>query len=903
MKTGVKVLVFIGVILFVVVALFVGSRIWFNYIWFNNLDFVNVFTKILWTKIGLWWSGFVLFILFAGINVRIAYRKGGIQSMKFQQGGVPVEITKTIGIVITTVVLLLIALIMARNASGKWDMILKFANRTPFGTKDPMFGRDLSFYVFTLPIFGFFKSWSLGTLAITIIVVGLLNLVSGRITLEQNKATISDQAKRHLIFLFSLIALIAAWNYALKILNLPFVNRGLIAGARYTDARIVRPASYIMMAVAGFTFVLSLTGIKKKSFKEPLIGFGVLIGAAILLTGIIPGIAQQLSVRPNELVRELSYIKNTIEFTRMGYNLNSIEREAFPVADSLTAADFSPDTGINKNIRLWDDRPLRTTFRQIQTFRLYYDFFDVDVDRYRFGKDLRQVTLSAREINYGQFPFEARTWVNERLQFTHGYGLVMAPVNEIGEEGLPQLFVKDIPPKMSVPLQIDRPEIYFGELTLPYVIVNTDLPEFDYPKGDTNVTTRYTGSGGIPFKNPLRKLLMAIHLKSFEIVFTNYLKPDSRILIYRSIQERIPKIGPFLKYDPNPYLVVSGGKLYYMLDAYTVTDRIPYSQRYREGYNYIRNSVKITMDAYTGDVKFYVFDDKDPIVQTLKKAFPTMFKDKGEMPADLLEHIRYPSYIFGVQAELYSTYHMTDPTVFYNKEDKWTTPKEIYGDAETDMVPYYAIVRFPDKGMEEAEFVLILPFTPSNKNNMVAWMAAKCDPKDYGRIVEYKFPKEKLIFGPMQIESRVDQQPEISQFFTLWGQKGSKIIRGNLLVIPVKDSLIYVEPVYLQSEQSELPELKRVIVAYMDNIAMGNNLEDALAKVFGTAGEKSARKAESIVTEKGVTESRSVKGLIEQAGAYYDEAQQKLKSGDFAGYGESVRRLGDVLKKLETQVK
>jgi uncharacterized membrane protein (UPF0182 family) len=646
------------------------------------------------------------------------------------------------------------------------------------------------------------------------------------------------------------------------------------------------------------TFVLSLIGRKRKSFKEPLVGFGVLIGAAILFTGIVPGIAQQLAVRPNELVKELPYIKNSIEFTRLGYNLNTIKREDFPVADSLTAADFTADTGIAKQIRLWDHDPLKTTFSQIQTFRLYYDFHDVDVDRYTFGNELRQVTIAAREINYNKVPAEAQTWVNQRLQFTHGYGLVMSPVNEIGEEGLPVLFMQDIPPKISVPISLDKPEIYFGELTLPYVIVNTELPEFDYPKGETNVTTRYEGTGGIPIKGGLRRLLFAIHLKSFELIFTGYLKADSRLMIYRSVQERIPKIAPFLRYDPNPYPVVSDGKLFYMLDAYTTTDRLPYSKRTAAGYNYIRNSVKITMDAYTGDVQFYVFDESDPVVMTLKKIFPTMFKDRSEMPAGLLEHIRYPMYIFGVQSDLYSTYHMTDPTVFYNKEDKWTIPRELYSGEEINMVPYYAIVNFQDRGTAN-EFVLILPFTPINKNNMVAWLGAKCDPQDYGKIVEYAFPKQKLVFGPMQIESRIDQKPEISQLFTLWGQAGSKIIRGNLLIIPVRDSLVYVEPIYLQSEQSELPELKRVIVGYMDRIEMGLDLEDALSRVFGKAGARPAERAETVITDKGVVESVSINELIRKAGAYYEEAQRKLRAGDFAGYGDNVKKLGAVLEQLK----
>jgi uncharacterized membrane protein (UPF0182 family) len=654
-----------------------------------------------------------------------------------------------------------------------------------------------------------------------------------------------------------------------------------------------------MIAIALFTALLTLSGVRKRSFKNPLIGFGLLIGAAIFLTGIIPGINQQISVKPNELVKELPYIKHNINFTRKGYNLDIIERDQFPVSDSLSIKDFQPEAGITKHIRLWDHRPLKSTFSQIQEFRLYYDFYDVDVDRYTFGDDYRQVMLSAREINYDQISVEAKTWVNEKLQFTHGYGVVMAPVNEIGQEGLPILIIKDIPPKISVPLKIDRPEIYYGELTIPYAIVNTKLAEFDFPAGETNATTRYQGPGGLPIKNSFRKLLLAVQLRSIEIIFTRYLNPDSRIMLFRSIQERVPKIAPFLKYDPNPYLVIHNGQLLWMIDAYTVTDQFPYSNPYRDGYNYIRNAVKITVNAYNGDVNFYVIDREDPVISTYSKIFPDMFKDIDEMPAGLKAHIRYPLYIFTVQAETYTIYHMTEPQVFYNKEDKWTLPREIYGETETEMIPYYIIIKFPDED-EAEEFVLILPFTPTNKNNMLAWIAARSDGENYGRIIEYKFPKEKLIFGPLQIESRIDQNSDISQLFTLWGQKGSSVIRGNLLVIPVRDSLIYVEPVYLRAEQSELPELKRVIVGYQDNIAMGLNLEDALTKLFGGRTPLIAEAVEG-VEEAPIPVLLTVRELVKKAQDFYSDAQQRLREGDFAGYGRVVKELENVLKELVDQ--
>ncbi len=899
MKTGVKVLILIGVIIFIIIALFVGTKIWLNYIWFNKLGYVNVYTKVLWTKIGLWFTFFILFLLFAGINFIVVFKKGNIQNITIQQGGVPVEISKKVGAVIAVIGLLILGLIMARNGSTKWEIVLRFLNKTNFSLTDPVLGRDTSFYVFTLPIYLFLKSWSLATVILTIIAVGFLYLISGNISLQANKLTMSDQSKRHIIFLVFLLTIIIAWNYWLKIFQLLFSRRGLIFGAGFVDIKVSRPAFYVMIAVTLFIAVLTLIGMKKSSFKHALIGYALLIGGAIFITGIIPGVVQQISVRPNELVKELPYIKNNINFTRKGYNLDIIEREPFPVEDSLSAFDFTPEQGITKNIRLWDHRPLKATFSQIQEFRLYYDFYDVDVDRYHLGEDYRQVMLSAREINYREIPPEARTWVNEKLQFTHGYGLVMAPVNEIGEEGLPILIVKDIPPKVSVPLKLDRPEIYYGEETLTYTIVNTQLPEFDYPKGDTNVTTRYAGPGGLPIKNSMRKFLLAIQLKSLEIIFTRYLNPDSRLMVFRSIQERVPKIAPFLRYDPNPYLVVYDGRLMWIVDAYTITNQFPYSQPHKDGYNYIRNSVKITVDAYNGDVNYYIIDQEDPLIQTYSKIFPDLFKDISEMPSGLYEHIRYPLYIFSVQAELYSTYHMTDPQVFYNKEDKWQLPMEIYGETQIGMIPYYTIIKFPDEEQKQ-EFVLILPFTPINKNNMLAWMAAMCDPENYGRIIEYKFPKEKLIYGPLQIESRIDQNSEISQLLTLWGQKGSSVIRGNLLVIPIKDSLIYVEPIYLRAEQSELPELKRVIIGYQDKISIGLTLEDALYRAFGLPAAVKPEREEA-VAEKVTVAVTPIQDLIKKAANYFNEAQNKLREGDFAGYGDYIEQLGSVLKQLEEQ--
>ena len=557
------------------------------------------------------------------------------------------------------------------------------------------------------------------------------------------------------------------------------------------------------------------------------------------------------------------------------------------------------ETGITEHVRLWDQRPLKATFSQLQEFRIYYTFNSVNVDRYHFGDEYRQVMISAREINTDNLPQSAQTWINKKLQYTHGYGIVMAPVNEIGQEGLPDLIIKDIPPKSSVSANVDRPEIYYGEKTFSYIIANTKIPEFDYPKGNQNETVHYEGSGGLFIKNGWRKLLLALHFKDTNILFTNYLNPESKIMIYRSINQRVRMLARFLRFDSTPYIVLSEGKLYWMLDAYTTTSKYPYSNLSKGGYNYIRNSVKITVDAYNGDVNFYVIDNNDPLIRTYRKIFPDLFKDFSEMPKDLALHVRYPRDLFQTQAEIYSVYHMTDPVVFYNKEDKWAIPNEIYAQEPTVMNPYYAIINFADQNYLE-EYVLMLPFTPSTKNNMISWVAAMCDAENYGKIIEYQFPKEKLIFGPMQIESRIDQNTEISQLFTLWGQKGSTVIRGNLLVYPVKDSLFYVEPIYLQSEQSELPELKRVIVAYQNKIGVGLDLKGALKQIFS---ETKIQTQTSVSAEStGQLQDLNVQELINKAVDDFNAAQEKLRAGDFTGYGDYINRLQETLENLQKEM-
>jgi len=632
---------------------------------------------------------------------------------------------------------------------------------------------------------------------------------------------------------------------------------------------------------------------RKENWKLPALGLAVLVGVSILLGGIYPTIIQSAVVLPNEGTKERPYILNNIEATRVAYGLDKIREEEFPVKEGISFEDIEKNDKIISNIRLWDWRPIKQTLKQIQAIRLYYDFNSVDMDRYYFNGNYQQVMVSPRELDKDKIPEQAKTWVNETLTYTHGYGVVVNPVNKISGEGLPELLIKDIPPVSSVNLTITRPEIYYGEITKGYVIVKTKAKEFDYPKGDENVYSTYAGNGGIPVSSLWRRILFSIKYSNMQILLTTNFTSESRIMINRNIQERVNKVAPFLGYDKDPYMVISKeGKLFWIQDAYTISSSYPYSTPVKGGYfNYIRNSVKVVIDAYNGTIDFYIIDQKDPVVKVYQNIFPQLFKNFDQMSEDLKEHIRYPKDLFQVQAELYSTYHMMDPDVFYNKEDYWNTPNEIYAENEIRMEPYYIVTKLP--GHDREEFILMTPFTPSTKNNMIAWLAAKNDQPEYGDLVVYKFPKEKLIFGPMQIEARIDQDSEISQQLTLWGQKGSTVIRGNLLVIPIEESIIYVEPLYLRAETGEIPELKRVIVSNGSDVVIGNNLEDALEKLFA----RSFGDREIVVAG----EEKTLKDLIKEAAGYYESAQEFAREGNWSEYGEELQKLEQTLKLLEEE--
>ena len=936
-----KIKLFIGGGLLLVLLAFSIISIYPDWLWFRNLGFSPVFWTMLSARFGFGFVVWSFLILIITVNLYIARRLSPGTSM-----GTHGNLASQVGLSANTLNLLFLAFILiasfviASKASDRWNMVLRYLYLQPFGSTDPIFHKDIGFYVFALPFYAFIRSGllTLFGLAAGLTVVWYLKngslQITGEMVQEEGqppslpKITVVPEVKQHLIFLGGIIVLLMSWGYLLKTYALIYSTLGPAFGASYTDVHIkIWVFRLLIFLSLGFSILLFVNAFKPRT-KLILGGGAVWVGSILIFSMILPLAIEKIVVKPNQLAKETEYIGYNIDFTRRAYNLNKITAVSFDVSDELSLEEAKKERATIQNIRIWDERPLLQTYRQIQAIRLYYDFNNVDVDRYHIQGQYRQLMLAAREMVVDQLPRQANTWVNRHLTYTHGYGLAASPVNEVTSEGLPHLVIKDVPPVSEIGLKIDRPEIYYGEKTSQYVLVKTKTKEFDYPRGDSNVYTVYEGKGGVPIDSFLRRVLYAVEFMDSQILFTEYLTPHTRIMYNRTIRKRARSLAPFLEYDRDPYLVLSGGRLFWILDAYTTSDMYPYSTRSRSPFreaplNYVRNSVKVTVDAYNGDVCFYLIDEEDPIARAYTGIFPDLFKPFREMPEDLKKHIRYPKDLFNIQAATYAKYHMQDPQVFYNQEDLWELPDELYGDTRQKMEPYYIIIKLP-RGDKE-EFLLMLPYTPSEKDNMIGWLAARSDLPNYGSLIVYNLPKEKLVYGPMQIEARVDQQTEISRKLSLWDQRGSRVIRGNLLAIPLRDSFIYVEPIYLQAKQEEasasqggarqgggagqertrrmgaaaqrklsvaLPELKRVIVTFSNRIAMEKTLDKALSSVLG--GEVSPQRVD--VPAAVHTLGSSDLGI--RALEHYNRAREYLRQGNWAGYGEELEKLEQVLKQL-----
>lgn len=793
---------------------------------------------------------------------------------------------------------ILFALSQGVGARTEWGMVLRFLHASPFGTQDPLFGKDIGFYIFKLPFYVFVRQWLLSVLVP--VFLGTLAVYAlgsaGRIT--RFPFPLPDGGRKHLSLLGSLIALLWALGFWLERYDLLYSERGVAFGASYTDVHAELLALNVLAILTVALAGLILTGLRRGTWKFTAVVLGLWAIANVVLRGVYPGLVQQYLVEPNEFQREKPYIEYNISSTLKAFDLDTIQVSELDPSSRATWNDIEENPDTVSNIRLWDYRPLLRSYKQLQEIRSYYDFQDIDIDRYNFDGDYRQVMLAARELDLGQL--QNPTWVNMHLEFTHGYGIVMNPVNEVTPTGQPVLVIKDLPPKISVPLEIERPQIYYGEKASSYVLVRTNVQEFDFPMGQANARSTYEGNGGISIGSVFRRLLFTLRFGDSKILFTNALTDESRIMYHRNVQEKVRLIAPFLIYDDDAYLTVADGKLVWILDAYTISDRYPYSepislQRGRGirplKVNYIRNSVKATVDAYDGTVRFYVSDPEDPLIQTWSGIFPELFRPEEEMPETLKSHRRYPQGIFRIQTEVFRTYHMKDPNTFYNKEDVWSMPSGV--------APHYAMMRL-DKN-RSAEFALISQFLPVGRDNMISWIAGRSDGEHYGELFLYRFPKQTLIYGPDQVEALIDQNPEISAQLSLWSQRGSDVIRGTMLVIPLGETLLYVQPLYLRAENSDLPELKRVIVSTGGKIAWSETLEGALIDLLDS------RPSEGLVERpvpdryappSGPALEGSPADLARQAQEQWDEAQEALRRGDWEAYGDRMERVEEIIREL-----
>ncbi|MGK7919176.1 MAG: UPF0182 family protein [Trichodesmium sp.] len=799
---------------------------------------------------------------------------------------------------------IVLSLILSFIMSSHWGNILQLFNSTSFGKTEDLFQIDLSFYVFQLPVLELLEFYLTGVFLYGLAGCTLIYLLSGNSLTKGNFYQFSQAQQRHLHALCGGFIFTVAFGYFLACFELLYSRRGVIYGAGYTDVKVQLPVyiflGILALLIAIFLFwegifsvktiqpyieaslrFLRLSRNRRKNKKVTAKLFANSYSLRVILTWylttallagwLIPEIVQIAIVQPNEIEREIPYIQRSIKFTKEAYiDLDKLEVKLFDPSNKLTYSDLINNKLIIDNIRLWDTRPILQTNRQLQQIRPYYEFKNADIDRYTFLKkesertkdnpnEKQQIIIAARELNYKSVPEPAQTWVNKHLVYTHGYGLTLSPVNQVGEDGLPEYFVKNIGPdptlekdstlevlnRIRYSIPIGKPRIYYGELTNNHIITSTaeKNKELDYPSGEQNAYNTYDGSGGIVIGTGWKRWIFAKYLKNWRMLLTREFTPETKVLFRRNINTRVRTIAPFLRYDHDPYLVVANPNLenqnstqtnsnylYWILDAYTTSNHYPYSDPENNEFNYIRNSVKVVIDAYNGSVKFYVADPKDPIIQTWQKTFPDMFHPIAEMPRTLYSHIRYPVDLFQVQSQLLSTYHMDDPVVFYNREDLWRVPIEIYGNQKQQIEPYYLITKLPAETSEE--FILFLPYTPASRNNLIAWFAARSDGENYGKLLLYQFPKQRLIYGPEQIEALINQDPEISQQISLWNREGSKAIQGNLLVIPMNQSLLYVEPIYLEAEQNSLPTLTRVIVAYQNQIVMKPTLDEALKEIF-----------------------------------------------------------------------
>ena len=888
------------------------AEIYTEWLWFGETGYQSVFLKSLTTR-GLVGAG-VFAIAFAIIfwSLRRAVHNQNRPFMVFPSGGdiQPLVLEPRHLGWLAAGISAVVALFIAGIASSQWLLALQFLNATPFGEVDPQFNWDASFFIFTLPFLEAVRYLILATFVLSFVGAAAAYVMSGQLALTPEGLQISPRARQHLATVIAVLFLLMAAGAYLDMPRTLTTPAGIIHGASYADVVARIPILRVLMVVSVAGAVASAYAALSTTTWPVMAAIG---GYLIIWIGGggVATLIQQLIVTPDEQRKEAPYIAHNIKATRLAFDLDAVEEQQVSGDATLTLDDIADNSETINNVRLWDHQPLLDTFGQIQEIRTYYEFASVDNDRYVVDGEYRQTMVSSRELSSDSLP--NRSWVNERLQYTHGFGVALGPVNQATQEGLPVLFIQDLPPRSETNLTVSQPSIYFGELSNDYVVVNTNTDEFHYPEGDDNVLSRYDGTGGIELGSIIRRLLFSLRFRSYEILVSAQLNAESLVIFHRNISDRVETIAPFLRYDSDPYMVISDERLYWIRDAYTITDDYPYATPVTSGINYIRNSVKVVIDAYNGTTTFYLAQPDDPLAATLSKIFPDLLQPLESMPDDLRSHIRYPEGIFTLQTAMYSTYHMTNPSVFYNKEDEWEVPVI---DNE-QMEPYYTIMRLP--GEERAEFIQMLPFTPRGKNNLAAWFVARSDGENYGKMLVFQFPKQKVVFGPSQIVARINQDQDISPQITLWNQQGSEVIQGTLLVIPIEEALLYIRPLYLRASGGRIPELKRVVVAYQNQIVMEETLDEALNRLFGSASRGSPTAAETMLVADAAAvdadPSVSVQAVPDRAGTapaaaaldtlaqwaqeHYSRALQAQRDGNWAEYGEEIRQLGEVLTQLQ----
>jgi len=897
----------------VVVFLFLTANLWGEWLWFGALNYESVLLTTLLSHWGITLAVVVIFWLVFSINFFLTYpsvqrnwqvsaTENDIPLRKYVWQRLVSPLRLRLFFILAALVL---AVLFAPSLGERWLMVQSFLNSTEFGLADPIFQKDIGFFVFSLPFYQMIYSMLLTLLLASLALAGgtYFLLAPGELFQRPWGRTF---AWKHIGVLSALLLAVLAFGFQLDGYSLLYSARGTTFGAGYTDVHASLPGYRILTVVSLGAALAVLFG---TFLRRPLwsAAAALLVVLSVGLLGFYPSLVQRFNVEPNEFAREKPYLENNIKYTRLAYDLADIEEVTFPADPDVTVEDLEVSTATLSNIRLWDYRPLQQVYNQLQTLRPQYRFLDVDIDRYLVDGQKRQVMLAARELDQSGLDDQAQVWVNQRLRYTHGYGAAVSPVGETTPEGLPVFWLRDFPPAGKEEFTLKRPQIYYGEVDAPYVLVNTNTPEFDYPTGAANAESFYEGSGGVAVGSPLERALFAIKMADYRLLISGEITPESRILFRRQIEDRVTSIAPFLDYDSDPYLVLADNQFYWIIDAYTTTAYYPYAEPAPGGnFNYVRNSVKVVVDAYNGTVDFYLWDPEDPLAATYQKIFPGLFKSAAAMPESLKPQVRNPVDIFSVQATMLRNYHMTNAETFFNREDAWEIPTEKYINETVPVEPYYVMLQFP--GETTAEFALIQPYKPLRElQNMIAWLVVRNDEPHYGEKLLYLFPKERHVYGPMQVEARIDQDSAISQQLTLWDQRGSQVIRGNLLVIPVGDSLLYVEPIFLQAEGSRLPELTRIIVSSGEQVVMEEDFATALNSLFGypspenlpanpPAGGEPPEDTGPLVEP---APGDDWQALVNDADRLYNQAQESLQAGNWAAYGESLEELGEILARLK----